>query len=160
MQQAWSCQYSDLKTEPSSNSQFTPCKGHDLITSRHAVGQAEWWRLEPSRSPKHPSRLIGMKPQDTSPNPLGLQDKSFPFRTSSSINWMDYNIIKVICPNVHLFSINLQHMRYLYIYIYQFSPSDIESKATRRALSFIRTSWAICKPSATKSTSEVCAVSL
>ena len=89
--------------------------------------QAEWWRLEPSRSPKHPSRFIGMKP-------LGLQDvhhtklrayswcKSFPFRTSSSINWMDYNIIKVTCPNVHLFSINLQHVRYLYIYQFTSIP--------------------------------------
>ena len=137
-------------------------KGTTLSLPDTLLGmQAEWWRLEPSRSPKHPSRFIGMKP-------LGLQDvhhtklrayswcKSFPFRTSSSINWMDYNIIKVTCPNVHLFSINLQHVRYLYIYI----PIHVHSKATRRALSFIRTSWAICKPSATKSTSEVCAVSL
>ena len=31
-------------------------------------------RLEPSRSLKLPSRFIGMKPQDTSPYPLGLQD--------------------------------------------------------------------------------------
>ena len=97
-------------------------KGTTLSLPGTLLGmQAEWWRLEPSRSPKHPSRFIGMKP-------LGLQDvhhtklrayswcKSFPFRTSSSINWMDYNIIKVTCPNVHLFSINLQHVRYLYIY--------------------------------------------
>lgn len=158
MQQAWSCQYSDLKTEPSSNSQFTPCKGHDLITSRHAVGQAEWWRSEwsePSRSPKHPSRLIGMKPQDTSPNPLGLQDvhhggNPFPFEPAAqSTGWT----ITSSKSHVQMFTSfqSTSNMCDIYIYI----PIHVHSKATWRALSFIRTSWAICKPSATKSTSEV-----
>lgn len=130
MQQAWSCRASTPISRQSRlrirNSHHA--KGTTLSLPDTLLGmQAEWWRLEPSRSPKHPSRFIGMKP-------LGLQDvhhtklrayswcKSFPFRTSSSINWMDYNIIKVTCPNVHLFSINLQHVRYLYIYQFTSIP--------------------------------------